>query len=85
MNEIQLTAAYALATSATVRNAHAFISETRKNEPWEFGSNMSGWIQSHVTSAPEQGESAKVIQGCIQSMGNELKVCFTDNLTNTLL
>lgn len=85
MNEIQLHAAYLLATNETVVMTHALIADIRSYEPWEFDGNIAGWIQSHVTSAPEQGEYVKIIQGCIESMGNELKGCFTDNLTNNTL
>lgn len=85
MNEIQLQAAFILATNKTVVMTHSLMANIRSNEPWEFDGNLAGWIQSHVISAPEQSEAAKVIQGCIESMGNELKACFTDNLANNLI
>ncbi len=84
MNEIQTQAAFHLAVSPAVQKAHQMISEIRSNEPWEFATNYSGWTISHVNAITEYTDWQKIVQGCIENMGVELKDTFTTNMTNNL-
>lgn len=84
MSADQIEAAYLLALKPQVKTAHSLICECR-GESFEFFGNYKGWVEAHVQAAPDQSEPLKIVQGCIENMGVEVKNSYCDSLTNSLL
>jgi hypothetical protein len=76
MTNEQTAAAYKLATTPAVNAAHDLMA--RAGDAFEFSGSPSGWIESHVVSAPEQGSAEKIYQGAVANMAAELANRFTD-------